>query len=67
MQLIPGHSTLPCGLPVQTKHLPQLVLPGRPWPIDLVPKDQDGAVAQLLVGQQGLQLYFALPESDLRD
>ena len=42
---------------------PELVLARRPRPVDLVAEDEDGAVAQLLVCQQGLQLDLALTES----
>ena len=62
MELRPGHRPLPGGLAVQSKHLPQLVLPGGSGPVDLVAEDEDGAVAQLLVSQQRLQLNFTLSE-----
>ena len=62
MELCPGHIALPSGLPVQSEHLSQLVLPGGSRAVDLVAEDEDGTVAQLLVSQQRLQLHFALPE-----
>ena len=39
---------------------PELVLAGGPGPVDLVAEDEDGAVAELLVCQQGLKLDLAL-------
>ena len=62
MELRPGHRPLPGGLAVQSKHLPQLVLPSGSGPVNLVAEDEDGTVAQLLVSQQRLQLHFALAE-----
>ena len=62
MELRPGHCALASGLPVQSEHLSQLVLPGGSRSVNLVAEDEDGTVAQLLVSQQRLQLHFALAE-----
>ena len=58
MQLGPGDGALAGGLPVQPEQLPELVLPGGARPVDLVAEDEDGAVGQLLVSQQRLQLVL---------
>jgi len=63
MQLSPADLTLASSLSVQSEKLSQLFLTGGTRPINFVAKDQDGAVSQLLIGQKGLELYFALIES----
>ena len=65
VKLCSGHIPLASRLAVQSEHLPQLVLSRGPGPIDLVAEDEDGTVAELLVSQQRLQLYFALAEPEL--
>jgi len=62
VQLSPADLALARGLSVQAEQLPQLLLARCTWPINLVAEDQDRAISQLLVSQQGLQLYFALVE-----
>jgi len=62
MQLGPADLALSGGLAVQPEQLPQLLLSSGTGSVDLVAKDQDGAVSQLFVSQQGLQLDLALVE-----
>ncbi len=40
-----------------------LVLRSRSGPVDLVAQDEDGAVGQLLVRQQGVQLHLGLAKA----
>jgi len=62
VQLAPRHLPLAGGLPVQPEHLSELVLSGSAGSVNLVSKDENGTIAQLLVSQQRLQLNLALAE-----
>ena len=63
MQLRPGNFSLARGLSVETEQLAKFVLGGGPRTVDFVAQDEDGAVGELFVRQERVQLDFGLAEA----
>lgn len=53
---------LPGRLSVEAESLTKLLFGASSGPVDLVAQDEDGAVGQLLVGQEGVELGLGLDE-----
>ena len=53
------------GLAIEPERRPQLVLGGSARDVDFVSQDEDGAVGQLLVCQERVQLRLGLDEARL--
>ena len=64
MELRPRDLALSRCLAVEAEDLPQLILGGRPGPVNLVAQNEDRTVGQLLVCEEGVQLHLGLAEAD---
>lgn len=63
MELRPRDLALAGCLAVESEDLPKVLFGGRPGPVNLVAQDEDGAVGQLLVCKEGVQLNLGLIET----